>query len=253
MAANSSALGHKLRCLEWLIEEPVPDPEAIIYQILPYTPAAADRIIEHLCALAGLDLEQKVVDPGRAQSVRRAFEFVVDGARIWEAVVKQREIEKQIDKPPWRTRLPALRSHRREFGRALRDKSVRLALRFALIRMGHANRAGRRWLHYLYDHPPVLRQAIDRALHDRMLQKDSGLNGRVDRVLLVEGVARAYRHLTGQRLSRSVTTDTKSRMGGQPTGPGLRLVQICLQPLDPGVSIEGIAWAIRCAQSMRSS
>lgn len=247
------ALGRRLRYLEWLIEEPVPDAEAIIYEILPYTPAAADRIIEHLCALAGLDLEQKVVDPGCAQSVRRAFEFAVDGARIWEAVLEQREIEKQIDKPPWRTRLLALRSDRREFGRALRDKSVRLALRFALIRMGHANPAGRRWLHYLHDHPPVLRQAIERALHDRMLQKDSGLNGGVDRVVLVEGVARAYRHLTGKRLSRSVTTETKSRMSGQPTGPGLRLVKICLQPLDPGVSEEGAAWVIRCAQARRSS
>jgi hypothetical protein len=40
------------RHLEWLIGEPVPDPEMVVYEVFPYSPADANRVIEHLFALA---------------------------------------------------------------------------------------------------------------------------------------------------------------------------------------------------------
>jgi hypothetical protein len=72
----------------------------------------------------------------------------------------------------------------------------------------------------------VLRRTIDRALEARVLQRDAGRTDRVDRVVLVEGVARAWQLLTGKPLGRSLTAEQK------PTGPGVRLVRLCLAPLD---------------------
>jgi hypothetical protein len=47
-----------LHHLEWLIGEPVPDQDAIVYGVLPYTAVDADRVIEQLWVPAGLDVGQ---------------------------------------------------------------------------------------------------------------------------------------------------------------------------------------------------
>ena len=47
-----------LHHLQWLIGELVPDPEMVVYGVLPYTAVAAERLIERLCGLAGLELGQ---------------------------------------------------------------------------------------------------------------------------------------------------------------------------------------------------
>jgi hypothetical protein len=118
-----------------------------------------------------------------------------------------------------------------------------MALRWALGDLGLAGRAGRRWLHHLRDNPLVLRKTIDRALEARLLQRDAGRTDRYDRVVLVQGVARAYQLLTDKAMGRSLTAEQR------PTGPGVRLVRICLQPLDPLVTDDAVVWAIRRAQA----
>ena len=146
--------------------------------------------------------------------------LIVDAARARQALLDLDEIERDLGKPPWRDLLQDLRHDRRRFAAAISDKSARIALRWALGDLGQAARAGRRWLHYLRDNPAVLRKTIDRALEARLLQRDAGRTDRVDRVVLVEGVARAYELLTGKPLGRSVTAETKSRPGGdQRAGP----------------------------------
>jgi hypothetical protein len=187
------------RHIEWLIGEPVPDPELMVYEVLPYAPAQANRIIEHLCRLAGLEVGRGGHDPERAERVRRAFGF--------------------------------------------RDKSARIALRWALRDLGLAGRAVCRWLHQLHDNPVMLRRVIDRALEARLLQRDAGRTDRVDRVVLVQGVGSAYQLLTGRPLGRSLTAEQR------PTGPGVRLVRLCLTPLDPLATVDAIAWAIRRVQT----
>jgi hypothetical protein len=113
-----------------------------------------------------------------------------------------------------------------------------------------AARAGHRWLHYLRDHPPVLRKVVNRALTDHIWLRDSsGRPDRLDRVLLVEGVGRAYEFLTGRPLGRGVTSETKSRQGEVPKGPGFELVKLCLKPLEPDITDHAIDWAIRCVQA----
>jgi hypothetical protein len=47
-----------LHHLEWLIGELVPDPEMVVYGVLPYTAVDADRVIEQLWVLAGLEVGQ---------------------------------------------------------------------------------------------------------------------------------------------------------------------------------------------------
>jgi hypothetical protein len=42
-----------LRHLEWLIGEPVPDAGMVVYEVLPYGPAQADRVIEQLWCSPG--------------------------------------------------------------------------------------------------------------------------------------------------------------------------------------------------------
>jgi hypothetical protein len=66
-----------LRHVAWLIGERVPNPEMVVYEALPYLPAQADRIIRHLCMLAGLDVGQAGDDPERAQRVAQAFGLIV--------------------------------------------------------------------------------------------------------------------------------------------------------------------------------
>ena len=234
--------GMDLRHLEWLIGEPVPNPEMVVYETLPYTAAQADRIIEQLCGLAGLDLGQVDDDPERAEQVRQAFAFIVDAARGRQALLELSTTESRLGKPPWRGLLKELRHDRRRFDDAIRDESARIALRWALRDLGLAGRAGRRWLHHLRDNRAALRKTIDRALEARLLQRDAGRTDRHDRVVLVLGVARAYDLLTGKPLGRSLTAEQR------PSGPGLRLVRICLQPLDPLVTDDAIVWAIRRAQ-----
>jgi hypothetical protein len=43
-----------LHHLQWLNGELVPDPEMVVYGVLPYTAVDADRVIEQLWVLAGL-------------------------------------------------------------------------------------------------------------------------------------------------------------------------------------------------------
>jgi hypothetical protein len=213
--------------LEWLIGEPVPDPEMVVYEVLPYAPAQADRIIEHLCLIAGLDARLAGDDPECAQRVWQAFGLIVDAARLRQEMLDLEQFERGIGRPPWRDLLKELRHDRRRFAAAIGDKSACIALRWALGDLGLAGRAGRRWLHYLRDNHGMLRRAIDRALEARLLQRDSGRTERTDRVMLVEGVARAWQLLTGKPLGRSLTVEQR------PSGPGLRLVRLCVAPLDP--------------------
>jgi hypothetical protein len=90
------------RHIEWLIGEPVPDPELMVYEVLPYAPAQANRIIEHLCRLAGLEVGRGGHDPERAERVRRAFGFIIDAARARQALLDLQAIESRLGKPPWR-------------------------------------------------------------------------------------------------------------------------------------------------------
>jgi hypothetical protein len=241
----------RLRHLEWLIGEPVPDPEMVVYEVLPYAPVRAERIIEQLCGLAGLDVRQAVDDPERAERVRQAFGFIIDAARARQNLLDLHANESRLDKPPWRDLLKELRHDRGRFDTAIRDKSARIALRWALGDLGLVGRAGRRWLHYLRDNRAVLRGVIDRALGARLLQRDAGRSDRHDRVVLVQGVGRAYQLLTGRPLARSVKSETKSRKAGAPGGPGLRLVRVCLDPLDPSATDDAIAGTIRAVQARR--
>jgi hypothetical protein len=232
-----------LRHLEWLIGEPVPDPELIVYEVLPYAPAQADRIIEHLCMLAKFQVGEAKDDSARAERVRQAFGLIVAAAGARRALLDLSAIETRLGKSAWRDVLKELRHDRRRFAAAIRDKSARIALHWALRDLGSAGRAGGRWLHHLRDNPVVLRRTIDRALEARLLQRDAGRSDRHDRVVLVQGVARAYELLTGKPLGRSLTADQR------PTGPGVRLVRLCLAPLDPLVTDDAIVWAVRRAQT----
>jgi hypothetical protein len=141
---------------------------------MQFLKADADRIIQHLCALAGFDLEQTRDDPARAVRVRQAFRLIVDAAGARQAQLDLDELERDLGKPPWRERLRGLRNDRRQFATAIRDRSACKALWWALTDIGKAPRAGRRWLHYLRDHPAALRNTIDRALKAKVLQRDAG-------------------------------------------------------------------------------
>jgi hypothetical protein len=214
----------------------------VVYEVLPYAPAQADRIIEHLCMLASLDVVQAGDDPVRAERVRQASQLIVDAAGARKSLLDTNTIEREIGRPPWRDLLKDLRHDRGRFNATVGDRSARIALRWALHDLGLAVRAGRRWLHYLRDNSVVLRPTIDRALEARLLQRDAGRTDLVDRVVLVEDVGRAWQLLTGRPLGRSLTVEQR------PSGPGLRLVRICLAPLDPLVTDDAIVWAIRRAQ-----
>jgi hypothetical protein len=252
---SSLLVRRSLHHLEWLIGEPVPDlvpvphpepdsdREPVLHEVLPYAPAQADRIIEHLFALAGLDIARASEEPACADRLRRAFGSIVDSARARHALLDLEEIERGVGRPGWRDLLKELRPDRSRFAATIGDKSARIALRWALCDLGLAGRAGRRWLHHLHDNPMTLRRVIDRALEARLLQRDAGRSDRHDRVVLVQGVGRAYQLLTGRPLGRSLTAEQR------PTGPGLRLVRLCLQPLDPLVTDDAIVWAIRRAQA----
>ena len=61
-----------LRHLEWLIGELVPDPEMVVYGVLPYTAVDADRVIEQLWVLAGLEVGQADEDLARAERALRS-------------------------------------------------------------------------------------------------------------------------------------------------------------------------------------
>ena len=235
-----------LRHLEWLVGEPVPDPEMVVYEVLPYAPAQADRVIEQLCGLAGLDVGQAKDDSAGAERVRQAFGLIVHAARARQALLELNAIDNGLGKALWRDLLKELRHDRGRFAATIRDKSARIALRWALRDLGLAGGAGRRWLHQLRDNRVVLRRTIDRALEARMLQRDVGRTDRIDRVVLVQGVGRAYQLLTGKPLGRSLTAD------GTPMGPGVRLVRVCLKPLDPLVTDDAIVWAIRRVQDQSS-
>jgi hypothetical protein len=50
----------------------------------------------------------------------------------------------------------------------------------------------------LRDNRALLGRVIDRALEARLLQRDAGRTDRYDRVVLVQGISRAYELLTGK-------------------------------------------------------
>jgi len=129
--------------------------------------------------------------------VRQAFGFIIDAARARQALLDLQAIESSLGRSPWRDLVKALRHDRGRFGAVISDGSARIALRWALGDLGLAARAGRRWLHHLRDNPVVRRRTIDRALEARLLQRNVGRIDRHDRVVLVQGVSRAYQLLSG--------------------------------------------------------
>jgi hypothetical protein len=131
-----------MRHIEWLIGERVSDPAVVAYDALPYAAADADRIIAHLCGLAGLDVLQAGDDPECAQRVRRAFGLIMDAARLRQEMLDLEQFERGMGRPPWRDLLKELRHDRRRFGAVISDKSARGALRWALHNLGLATRAG---------------------------------------------------------------------------------------------------------------
>jgi hypothetical protein len=149
------------------------DPEMVVYEVLPYAPAQADRIIEHLCRLAGLDVVRAGDDPVRAERVRQAFGLIVDAARVRQEMLDLEQFERGICRPRWRDLLKELRHDRSRFAATIRDRSACIALRWALGDLGLAGRAGHRWLHYLRDNSVALRRTIDRTLEARLLQRDA--------------------------------------------------------------------------------
>lgn len=76
-----------LHRLEWLIGELVPDPEMVVYGVLPYMAVDAERLIERLCGLAVLDVGQAGDDPARAERVRQTFGFIVEAARARQTLL----------------------------------------------------------------------------------------------------------------------------------------------------------------------
>jgi hypothetical protein len=115
------------RHLEWLTGEPLSDPDAILYELLPYSPEDADRIVRDLCALAKSDLGQTRDDPARAERVRQAFGLIVAAAGARQAQLDLDALEGDLGKPPWRDRLRDLPNDRRQFATAIGDKSARVA------------------------------------------------------------------------------------------------------------------------------
>ena len=77
----------------------------------------------------------------------------------------------------------------------------------------------------------------------RLLQRDAGQATGTTAWCSSRAWGRAYELLTGKRLGRSLTADQR------PTGPGVRLVRLCLAPLDPLVTDDAIVWAVRRAQT----
>ena len=193
-----------------------------------------------ICAgLPGWMSRQAGGDRERAGRVRQAFGLIIHAARARQALLDLEQFERGVGTPPWRELLKELRHDRRRFAAAIRDRSACIALHWALDDLGLAGRAGHRWLHSLRDNRAILRRVIDRALEAPILQRDTGRTERADRVVLVEGVSRAYQLLAGRPLGRSLTAE------GTPTGPGVRLVRVCLEPLDRLVTDDAIVWAIR--------
>jgi hypothetical protein len=231
--------------LEWLIGERVPDLEMVVYEVLPYAPAQAERIVECLCVLAGLDVGQAGAE--RAARVRQAFGFIIDAARARQALLDLQAIESRLGKRPWRHPLKALRHDRGRFAAAVRDRSVRIAWRWALSDLGLAGRAGCHWLYYLRDNHGMLRKAVDRALEAR---------------LLLQGEPAAPSEPSAWCSSRAWPEPTNfspvspwaeaSPPSRGPTGPGVRLVRLCLAPLGPLLIDDAIVWTIRRAQTLAS-
>ena len=88
-----------LRHLEWLIGELVPDPEMVVYGVLPYTAVDADRVIEQLWVLAGLEVGQGDEDLAGAEAGtadvrvhRRGRPRATDPARSVEDQAPDREV-----------------------------------------------------------------------------------------------------------------------------------------------------------------
>jgi hypothetical protein len=99
-----------LRHLEWLIGESVQDANAIFYEMLPYAPAQAERIIEQLCGLTGLEVAHASDDPVCAERVRQAFGFIGGAAGARQALLDLQEIEREIGRSPWRDLLKGVAS-----------------------------------------------------------------------------------------------------------------------------------------------
>jgi hypothetical protein len=117
-----------LHHLEWLIGELVPDPEMVVYGVLPYTAVDADRVIEQLWVLAGLEVGQADEDLAGAERVRQTFGFIVEAARARQTLLDLWKIERQTGRSPWRDLLKKLRHDRGWFAAAIGDKSVRRGL-----------------------------------------------------------------------------------------------------------------------------
>jgi hypothetical protein len=120
-----------LHHLEWLIGEGVPDPEMVLYEVLPDTPVQAERIIERCVGLPSWMSGRPERIPS-AERVRQAFGHIINDARARDALLDLQAIERGVGKPPWRDLLKELRHDRGRFAAAIRDKSARIALRWAL-------------------------------------------------------------------------------------------------------------------------
>jgi hypothetical protein len=232
-----------LRHLEWLIGERVPDPEMTVYEVWPYTAPQADRVIGRLCGLAGLDLAQAGDDPARAERVRQAFgSSSTPHAPDRPCSICRRSSARSEDRrgatcsrscvttaagspPRSATRAPASRCAGHCMVSAWQRAPVAAGCITCATTTGCcAGRSTGRWRPGCCNETPAAPTSSTVWCSSRAWPAPGSC-------------------LAGRPLGRSLTAEQR------PTGPGLRLVRLCLEPLDPLVTDDAIAWAIRRAQT----
>jgi len=257
----------RFRLCQWFLKDPGVSDDSLCDELLPYTPAHGESILEHLALLAGIEGETPADHPKVARRLRRAFRYILQGANRTVVYQEFRRLDdgdrygwewpnsdggaarpRRQRPAPWRSELRKLKRNPGRLVPARIGSSLALVLRHGADIIGVTLDRDEELLARLAAEPTFLKAVVDAAIGDRLwLQDQPGRKDRFDRLGILLGSDQAHRLLTGYPLTYSRMSSTLQRTGGSPTGPGLRLARLCLEPLEPSalrLTDEAIAGAI---------
>lgn len=231
--------------------EDIPDYGDLEIEMEPYErlEQAIPKIKAKLYQLVDFYSDVSTLEPETRGKLDTALAQIEDAALTLIAVLDYMRIDKAIRRPSeeWRDQLCRLRDGQLDLAVAITDGRVSIALRHGVRRAGLWDSLAPNWLHGLHDDRRALRSAVDAALADEMLKDPRGRPDNFHLHSFIAKISAACQIFTGKPLARSVTSETKGRPAGKPSGPGIALVRVCLMPVIGAISDEAIAHGIRQA------
>lgn len=220
------------------------------WAVAPFTEHEADSVKEQLHKLAA-QRTLKVSTADVEVLVQDGFHAIHEAARIFSALLDVREIPtgERLD---WRPRIRRLLHHPRGVKKLLKDDIYRPLLYEGFLMV--EDQAAKDWEDLLSESEDLTCRVAQSILANPYTKGSGRRPKNWPLVEYIKVIASVYEKVSERELGRGVSySATNPEISGEPRGPALYLIGICLEPFQPDITNEAIANRIREIQALAST